>query len=89
MDISEIQTALAAVDTNHFAIVESNQVMVYSTDSFYPTPIPVHKEARSYIPQRKCADCLHAKQLSAHEYACDAGKADMETLSCFSSKERY
>lgn len=87
MENAEIRASLAAVDDRHFAIVEKDQVMVYDNSKFYPTPIPVHDEKWAYKPERTCKNCAHAHQLAPHEYACDAGDYDIDTLSCFQPQD--
>lgn len=87
MENAEIRASLAAVDDRHFAIVEKDQVMVYDNSKFYPTPIPVHDEKWAYKPERTCKNCAHARQLAPHEYACDAGDYDIDTLSCFQPRD--
>lgn len=87
MENAEIRASLAAVDDCHFAIVEKDQVMVYDNSKFYPTPIPVHDEKWAYKPERTCKNCAHAHQLAPHEYACDTGDYDIDTLSCFQPRD--
>ena len=82
-----VRTSVVTKNGVALELTGSATVKVYDNSKFYPTPIPVHDEKWAYKPERTCKNCAHAHQLAPHEYACDAGDYDIDTLSCFQPRD--